>query len=369
MRTQQEHKDEEDHATPAIAIFFQKEMGVDINPAGIRELGDLVKEFSPDRVEAAIIAAALHQVESPLPYVRTVLENEREGNEKLLVGPLGNQNVRMNAEELMDLVKRFGKVGAGARIEALTLYKASTGRAYKSDYSTILLWENRGNPDGTAWDPAPPDSWHINEAWLLSHTPGGATPAPSLGPGVAGGRASGGRSWAPVTCQRCGEEFLAKIPKSRPPVSVCQKCARAENADRRARLTEISLRIGPSPFKYGNFVIGGCTSGGGGSRPFGSIILGLPAKEGLRWVGNVGSGFKRSLQELYECLQTITIEESPFEPGTNMTKLEKYGVSWVRPVLVAEVKYREITRAGKLLSSSFRCLRPDLKPEDCGAAE
>lgn len=115
---------------------------------------------------------------------------------------------------------------------------------------------------------------------------------------------------------------------------------------------------------YGNFVIGGYTRTLR-SRPFRSLVLGLPAEEGLRWVGNVGTGFKRGfLPELYEHLQSIRTGESPFEPGTDMKKMEKHGsgVSWVRPILIAEVKYTEATQAGMIYQPMFKRLRPDLKP-------
>lgn len=67
------------------------------------------------------------------------------------------------------------------------------------------------------------------------------------------------------------------------------------------------------PIKCGNFVIGGYTPTTS-SRPFRSLVLGLPAKEGLKHVGNVGVGFKlNSLPELYNKLQAIRSGESPFE--------------------------------------------------------
>lgn len=118
--------------------------------------------------------------------------------------------------------------------------------------------------------------------------------------------------------------------------------------------------------KCGNFVIGGYTPTTS-SRPFRSLVLGLPAKESLRWVGNVGGGFKWNFQpELYNKLQDIRTDESPFGAGTDMTKMEKHGpgVSWVKPVLIAEVKYSKVTQAGMLYQPMFKRLRPDLTAED-----
>jgi bifunctional non-homologous end joining protein LigD len=41
------------------------------------------------------------------------------------------------------------------------------------------------------------------------------------------------------------------------------------------------------------------------------------------------------------------------------------GAHWVRPELVCEVEYLQMTAAGKLRAPSFKGLRPDKLPEDC----
>lgn len=313
---EKEEEDGEDNHLPPepdILTFFQEYLKIDrINPAIEGELRDLAKNFPLDRVRAAIIAAALHEVGSPLPYIRAVLENERDRKEKGQPGQsedesrknvLGSaDNVRLTDNEVLDLVKRFSKGGAEARIEGLSLFKGSSGREYKCDYWTILSWDKRDE----AWDPEPPDSWRISQKWLDERASVAPAPAPETPPPVRDG-------------------------------------------------------------KCGCFVIGGYTPTTS-SRPFRSLVLGLPASDGLKHVGNVGVGFKlNSLPELYNKLQAIRSGESPFEPGTDMTALLKHGLGgcyWVKPVLVAEVKYGVVTRLGKLYEPMFRRLRPDLTAED-----
>lgn len=130
-----------------------------------------------------------------------------------------------------------------------------------------------------------------------------------------------------------------------------------------------TLKPSLSEATIGNFVICGYTDSYS-ERPFGSLILGLPAKEGLRWVGNCGGGFKRTgmetIPKLYEHLQDIRIDHTPLEPRTDITRVQRRrpGIQWVMPVLVCQVKYNEITSSGMLYEAMFRRLRPDLKPGD-----
>ena len=113
--------------------------------------------------------------------------------------------------------------------------------------------------------------------------------------------------------------------------------------------------------KYANFVIGGYTEGTGWrSDMLGALVLGKPQADGrLRWVGNAGSGFTLAvLRDVYAALKTIRIEESPFLPGTKVPKL----ASWVQPILVATVKYYDVTKDGQLIWPIFQRVRTDLTP-------
>ena len=104
---------------------------------------------------------------------------------------------------------------------------------------------------------------------------------------------------------------------------------------------------------------------GTGSRgaTFGALLLGAYEGEELRWIGQVGTGFDdATLTALMKSLTAIEVDAPAVaDPALRKTK----GARWVRPELVAEVEYLEITSAGKLRAPSFKGLRPDKTPEEC----
>lgn len=112
-------------------------------------------------------------------------------------------------------------------------------------------------------------------------------------------------------------------------------------------------------WKTQEVVIGGFRAGegarGGG---IGSLLIGIPADGKLRFAGRVGSGFaERDLARLMETLTPLHTAESPFDAP--LSRLDAHGATFVRPVLVAEVRYSEWTADGRLRHPSWRGLRPD----------
>ena len=97
---------------------------------------------------------------------------------------------------------------------------------------------------------------------------------------------------------------------------------------------------------------------------FGALLLGaLRRRRSLRWIGQVGTGFTgRLLADLRQKLEAIEIDEPTI--GDRELRAVK-GAHWVKPELVCEVSYLEITKAGKLRAPSYKGLRPDKTPEDC----
>ena len=115
-------------------------------------------------------------------------------------------------------------------------------------------------------------------------------------------------------------------------------------------------------------VIGGYTEPEGSRRYFGSVVLGLYDKQGqLIHVGQAGSGFdERSLKDVWKRLEARKTVRSPFHG--EVEALRK--VYWVKPELVAAVKYSEWThereQAGpKLRAPVFLGLRDDRDPKEC----
>ena len=107
---------------------------------------------------------------------------------------------------------------------------------------------------------------------------------------------------------------------------------------------------------WANYVICGFTKGTGWREDtMGGVVLGQPENGGLRWVGVAGSGFKaKQLQDVFDTLLPLRTDVNPFGNGTKVPKLE----SWVKPVLVAQIKYYDITKTGHLIWPIFQYLQP-----------
>ena len=109
-------------------------------------------------------------------------------------------------------------------------------------------------------------------------------------------------------------------------------------------------------------VIGGWTEARSEAIPFGSLLLGLYEGKKLRFIGHVGSGFDaKKHAELSGRLKEPRVSACPFEsvPEAN----EK--PTWVKPAVVARVKFSGWTQEKYLRHPVFLGLREDLKPEEC----
>jgi len=113
--------------------------------------------------------------------------------------------------------------------------------------------------------------------------------------------------------------------------------------------------------KRQELVIGGFTEPRGARAWFGALLLGLPTPSGtLRYAGHVGGGFTdKELARVGRLLAARETASSPFDrqPPTN----EK--PHWVKPELIAEVKFAEWTDEGYLRQPIYLGLRDDLVPE------
>ncbi len=115
-------------------------------------------------------------------------------------------------------------------------------------------------------------------------------------------------------------------------------------------------------------VIGGYTDPRGARENFGSVVLGLYDDQGrLIHVGHAGSGFTvQSHAELWKRLHALETKRSPFFGKVESTR----PVHFVKPELVAEIKFTEWTHEGqsggiKMRAPVFQGLRFDKKPEEC----
>jgi len=109
-------------------------------------------------------------------------------------------------------------------------------------------------------------------------------------------------------------------------------------------------------------VIGGWTEPRGSREEFGALLLGLYDKDGLHYVGHVGTGFNRELlHQLMQKLKPLGTTTCPFleRPKSNAPS------HWVKPKLVAEVKFAEWTNEGIMRAPVFVGLRYDKDPREC----
>ncbi len=115
-------------------------------------------------------------------------------------------------------------------------------------------------------------------------------------------------------------------------------------------------------------VIGGYTDPRGSREHFGSIVLGLYDEKGrLLHVGQAGSGFtEKTHDEMWQLLQKVKSNKNPFANKVESTR----GVHWVKPELVAEIKFTEWTHETeeggvKMRAPVYQGLREDKSPREC----
>ncbi len=111
------------------------------------------------------------------------------------------------------------------------------------------------------------------------------------------------------------------------------------------------------------FVVGGWTVRRGTKKAVGALLLGKPRGRALTFVGSVGSGFDHA--ELDRLSTLLTPLETPRRPFADPPDPSE-PVHWVKPVLVAEVKFAEWTPHGHLRHPVYLGLRDDVAPAAAG---
>ncbi|HUP89887.1 MAG TPA: non-homologous end-joining DNA ligase [Longimicrobiales bacterium] len=114
--------------------------------------------------------------------------------------------------------------------------------------------------------------------------------------------------------------------------------------------------------KRQEFVVGGYTEPRKSRKHIGALLLGYYNNDDeFIYVGHTGGGFSdKGLQDMYKLLEPLERKTSPFTttPKTN----EK--AHWVKPQIVVEVRYNEMTNVGKLRQPIFLGVRDDKNPKD-----
>jgi bifunctional non-homologous end joining protein LigD len=109
-------------------------------------------------------------------------------------------------------------------------------------------------------------------------------------------------------------------------------------------------------------VIGGFTAPRNSRKHFGAILVGVYDDGNLVYTGHTGGGFdEKTLASVYKQMKPLVIDKPPFAgkpPHTN----EK--PTWIKPELVAEVKFAEWTRDGLMRQPVFQGMRDDVDPKN-----
>ncbi|MBD9589049.1 DNA ligase D [Pseudomonas sp. PDM03] len=108
------------------------------------------------------------------------------------------------------------------------------------------------------------------------------------------------------------------------------------------------------------FVVVGYTDPKGSRNAFGALLLGLHDRDSgeLRYAGKVGTGFNETtLKSIYEQLKPLQAKKpSVVNPPTGF---DVKGVHWLKPTLLAEIAFAEMTREGSVRHAVFHGLRDD----------
>ena len=114
-------------------------------------------------------------------------------------------------------------------------------------------------------------------------------------------------------------------------------------------------------------IIGGYTINENTSKPFSALLLGIFNEGAFVSLGTVGTGFTQSFQkELVKKLKPLEVLKSPFLVAPEFNKASRFrpnppkaDVVWVKPEIVCEISYREMTKDGAIRHPSFKGLRED----------
>lgn len=116
-----------------------------------------------------------------------------------------------------------------------------------------------------------------------------------------------------------------------------------------------------------NFVIGGYTDPAGTRTHFGALLLGQYEPGGtLRYTDKVGTGFNRdTLRKIHAMLLERGQSTSPFRKALFEEPVTEKGARFVRPELVAKIRFSEWTDHGGVRQASFLGLVEGGDPRQC----
>lgn len=152
-----------------------------------------------------------------------------------------------------------------------------------------------------------------------------------------------------------GSEALKKVEEAGGEGLIAKKVTSRYQIDKRSK-DWLKIKV----TKEQEMVIGGYTEPKGGRHGFGSLLLGYYEDGKLIYTGKVGTGFnEESLNDMYKRLKKLETKDCPFS-----VKPKERTAHWIKPELVAQIKYTEWTETNSLRHPVFIALRNDKKPTE-----
>lgn len=119
-------------------------------------------------------------------------------------------------------------------------------------------------------------------------------------------------------------------------------------------------------------VIGGFTLNDDSSKLFSSILVGVYEGKKLIYTGKVGTGFNVKLQkEMMELFKPLIVSKAAFSEEPDVNKPSRFRpnpphatVTWLKPELVCEVSFTELTSDGIMRHPSFNGMREDKRAKN-----
>lgn len=159
------------------------------------------------------------------------------------------------------------------------------------------------------------------------------------------------------------------------------------NAAKKAGLEGIIAKKADSIYNSGNrskewlkikankrqeMVIGGYTRNNNTSKLFSALLVGIYNKGKLIYTGKIGTGFNDTTQkEMIVRFKKLITQKPPFDELPNINKPSRFRpdpphatATWLKPELVCEVSFTEMTSDGVMRHPSFEGLRIDKKAKD-----
>ena len=119
-------------------------------------------------------------------------------------------------------------------------------------------------------------------------------------------------------------------------------------------------------------VIGGYTVNEGTSKNFSALLAGVYDNKKLHYIGKIGTGFNSKQQaDMMKQFKPLIVKTPPFDTEPDVNKPSRFRpnpphatVYWLKPSLVCEVSFAELTSDGVMRHPSFEGMREDKKPTE-----